>query len=101
MPVVVSFCFRFLELLLLAGLSAALHPTITTRNNGPSSFVAADGNQFLVDGKPFNFAGTDAYWLPTLNSTDDVEQTLKAINATGLNVVRLWYLFMICFAFVS
>lgn len=62
------------------------------RNNdvASQSFVTTKGNQFFLDNKPFNFAGTDAYWLPMLNSTENVQAVLQSIKESNLTVVRMW-----------
>jgi mannan endo-1,4-beta-mannosidase len=36
------------------------------------------------------YIGTNAYWLPTLNTNEDIWNTLANISALGLKVVRLW-----------
>jgi len=38
----------------------------------------------------FDFIGTNAYWLPTLNSEEDIDFTLGNISARGIKVVRTW-----------
>ncbi|KAF5312921.1 hypothetical protein D9619_003817 [Psilocybe cf. subviscida] len=55
-----------------------------------SPFVSADGPAFVVNGNPLAFVGTNAYWLPTLNSADDIDLTLGNMSAMGINVVRTW-----------
>ena len=34
--------------------------------------------------------GTNAYWLPYLNSDDDIRNTLANMSASGITVVRTW-----------
>jgi mannan endo-1,4-beta-mannosidase len=36
------------------------------------------------------FVGTNLYWLPTLESNDDIWNMLKNISDTGIKVVRIW-----------
>lgn len=38
----------------------------------------------------FRYTGTNAYWLPVLNTDEDVRYTLGNISAIGMKVVRLW-----------
>jgi len=38
----------------------------------------------------FKFVGTNAYWLPYLNSDDDIRNTLANMSNAGINVVRTW-----------
>jgi mannan endo-1,4-beta-mannosidase len=38
----------------------------------------------------FTFIGTNAYWLHTLNTDEDIDKTLADISATGVKVVRTW-----------
>src|ERR1700761_7058928 len=66
-------------------------PTVQASNSPPnSSFVTTQGEQFFVDGAPFTFTGTNAYWLPMLNSTDAIRQTLQSMKDTNVTVVRVW-----------
>ena len=39
---------------------------------------------------PFGFIGTNAYWLPFLNSDEDISNTLADLKANGITVVRTW-----------
>ncbi|PFH54361.1 glycoside hydrolase family 5 protein [Amanita thiersii Skay4041] len=67
-------------------------PTKTRRNNGPAKeFVtlASDG-RFMFNGSEFPLIATTAYWLPALNSVDDIDHTLANISAAGFNTVRIW-----------
>lgn len=38
----------------------------------------------------FTFVGTNAYWLPYLNSDDDIRNTLANMSKSGIRVVRTW-----------
>jgi len=64
-------------------------PTRTTRANSQFISVGSDG-QFMKDGQPFKFVGTNAYWLPSLESDDDIQNTLHNIASMGIKVVRTW-----------
>lgn len=39
---------------------------------------------------PLAFVGTNAYWLPVLNTDDDIDATLSSIKAAGISLVRIW-----------
>jgi len=38
----------------------------------------------------FRYVGTNLYWLPTLESNDDIWNVLANISSLGIKVVRLW-----------
>ena len=40
--------------------------------------------------RDFKFIGTNAYWLPYLNSDDDIRHTLANMSKSGIKVVRTW-----------
>ena len=40
--------------------------------------------------RDFTFVGTNAYWLPYLNSDDDIRNTLANMSKSGITVVRTW-----------
>jgi len=52
--------------------------------------VTTQGASFSVNGKDFKFVGTNAYWLPYLNSEDDISNTLANMSKAGITVVRTW-----------
>ncbi|KAF9532976.1 glycoside hydrolase superfamily [Crepidotus variabilis] len=84
---------RFWQVLLAAVVVSAATPTrsVNRRQNAPSpKFVSTSDGHFSVNGAPLNFVGTNAYWLPTLNSDDDIDKTLASIAAAGVKVVRTW-----------
>lgn len=59
-------------------------------NGHPPGVPYAEGQRFMLDGKPFLFAGTNAYWLPFINSPPDVKNALTQAKNAGLKVVRTW-----------
>ncbi|PQM43934.1 hypothetical protein VE01_10830 [Pseudogymnoascus verrucosus] len=50
----------------------------------------AEGSKFMLDGKPFLFAGSNAYWLPFINNPSDVRNALTQAKHAGLKVMRTW-----------
>jgi mannan endo-1,4-beta-mannosidase len=77
----------------LSGLSpapASARPSRTSSRSHGSSFVSASGTDLIANGKPFTFIGTNAYWLPYLNSEDDICSTLANMSKSGITVVRTW-----------
>lgn len=43
-----------------------------------------------MNGSAFKFVGTNAYWLPALNTDQDISDTLGNMSAAGIKVVRTW-----------
>ncbi|KAL0946904.1 hypothetical protein HGRIS_013066 [Hohenbuehelia grisea] len=86
---------RLLPLFLGALLASAASSRkyLGRRNNGAASspFVSTslDG-KFIVNGSEFQFIGTTAYWLPSLNSDQDIVDTISNMSAAGFKVVRTW-----------
>ncbi|KAF8503566.1 glycoside hydrolase [Russula emetica] len=70
----------------------ALSTRTSPRDDGRSSspFVTVSGTGFSVNGKNLTFVGTNAYWLPYLNSDDDIRNTLANMSKSGVSVVRTW-----------
>ncbi|KDQ63662.1 glycoside hydrolase family 5 protein [Jaapia argillacea MUCL 33604] len=79
----------FASLLALAG-AALGSATKRWSTDVPSGFVTTNGTTFSLDGKPFAFVGTNAYWLPLLESQADVDSTLASMQAAGVKVLRTW-----------
>jgi len=73
------------------GLAQALKPS-PNRNSERwvSPFVTAQGTRLTFNGQDFKFVGTNAYWLPYLNSDADIQATLANISKAGITVVRTW-----------
>lgn len=54
--------------------------------------VDASNSNFVIDGRTFRFAGTNAYYLPNYEKLDPqfVTSTLDAFEDAGITVVRMW-----------
>ncbi|KAI0273624.1 glycoside hydrolase superfamily [Gloeopeniophorella convolvens] len=67
-------------------------PTRTVRwaDDAASQFVSVQNGEFAVNGSKFTFIGTNAYWLPYLNSDADINATFANMSASGITVVRTW-----------
>ncbi|KAL4067621.1 glycoside hydrolase family 5 protein [Scleroderma citrinum] len=82
--------------LLLTSLAASLLPALaipsfrTKAKRNSSPFVQSDGTSFIVNGSKFRYVGTNAYWLPVLNTDEDIWNTLGNISAIGAKVIRTW-----------
>ncbi|KAF8559570.1 glycoside hydrolase family 5 protein [Imleria badia] len=84
-----SFLFLFFLLSPIV-LVALTNPSRMTVKRHDSPFVGTDGTSFTVNGSNFRYIGTNAYWLPALNTNEDIWHTLGNISALGVKVVRLW-----------
>ena len=40
--------------------------------------------------RPFKFIGTNAYWLASLNTDADINNTIHDIASRGISVIRTW-----------
>ncbi|KAG1905655.1 glycoside hydrolase family 5 protein [Suillus fuscotomentosus] len=78
----------FFSILWASVVSAIPSRTIDTRASSP--FVSTSGSGFVVNGSSLKYIGTNVYWLPTLNTNEDIRNTLANISALGIKVVRLW-----------
>ncbi|KAG1827299.1 glycoside hydrolase superfamily [Suillus subaureus] len=70
--------------------TVAAIPSRTTDKRASSPFVSTSGPGFVVNGSSLKYIGTNAYWLPTLNTNEDIWNTLGNISALGIKVIRLW-----------
>lgn len=57
-----------------------------------ADFVQVQNRAFIRNGKPFRFAGSNAYYLPNYAKIDPtvVERTFNAFKAANITVVRMW-----------
>jgi len=54
-----------------------------------ANFVSTQNGKFVVNGQPFTFVGTNAYYLHTLNDID-IDYTLGNLSANNIRVIRTW-----------
>ncbi|KAF2010346.1 glycoside hydrolase family 5 protein [Aaosphaeria arxii CBS 175.79] len=80
----------FISLALVASQGTSAAAVIGKRQQSSSGFVTTDGNKFLLDGKDFYFAGSNAYYFPFNDKAEDVEAGLTAAKEAGLSVFRTW-----------
>ncbi|KAG2111540.1 glycoside hydrolase family 5 protein [Suillus discolor] len=78
----------FFSILWASVVAAIPSRTIDTRASSP--YVSTSGSGFVVNGSSLKYIGTNVYWLPTLNTNEDIRNTLANISALGIKVVRLW-----------
>ena len=80
-----------LSALLLASpaLTAARDRRLLDQSSG---FVYAEGTHLMLDGQTYYFAGTNAFYLSSLdvNSDDQVRTFFEVQSANGVRVVRFW-----------
>ncbi|KAH7930767.1 glycoside hydrolase family 5 protein [Leucogyrophana mollusca] len=65
-------------------------PSRTVEKRESTSFVSTDGPDFVVNGSTLRYIGTNLYWLPALNTNEDIWYTLGNISAVGIKVIRVW-----------
>lgn len=57
-----------------------------------SHFVTTQNGDFVLEGEPFYFSGTNAYYLPTYEKIDPslVDKSFDLFEKTGIKVIRMW-----------
>lgn len=82
--------------------SVSEHTTEETNEHNPvtlpdpptssSEFVTVENGDFMLDGEPFRYAGTNAYYLPNYQKLDEgvVNRAMDAFEEAGVSVVRMW-----------
>ena len=57
-----------------------------------TDFVQVENGNFVLDGQPFRYAGTNAYYLPNYEKINPgvVDRAMELFDNTGVNVVRMW-----------
>src|SRR5262249_42388534 len=57
-----------------------------------AGFVSAQGGEFVLNGGPFRFVGTNSYYMPSAAtySKAHVDDTLSLANSLGFTVLRTW-----------
>ncbi|KIO20851.1 glycoside hydrolase family 5 protein [Tulasnella calospora MUT 4182] len=53
-------------------------------------FVSTNGQKFQLNGRPYYFAGTNAYWFQFISDINDVSLAMDKAKAAGLEVIRTW-----------
>ena len=69
---------------------AALTPTPTIKKRWNSDFITVENGEFIRNGEPFKFIGTNVYWLSALNTEADINKTVANIASHGIKVIRTW-----------
>ena len=70
-------------------LSAMPLAASAAQDNTRSGFVSAKGTQFMCDGSPYYYGGTNCYYL-TFKSKQAVDNVFNNAADMGLNVMRVW-----------
>lgn len=69
--------------------AAQAHGGDSSSRGRTTGFVRADGGRLTLDGRPYEFAGTNNYYLG-YKSTEMAEAVLDDARTAGFDVVRTW-----------
>jgi mannan endo-1,4-beta-mannosidase len=61
----------------------------------PAGFVTPSGTGFSVDGRPFCFAGMNAYWMAQFVTEAQVSAAFARMQEIGVKVLRTWAFSMV------
>jgi len=79
-----------------AGTTTTTKATATTTTAGStgtgsvSGYVKTSGQKFTLNGATYTVVGENAYWIPQLSATADINQAFADIAAMGATTVRTW-----------
>ncbi|HKO59800.1 MAG TPA: hypothetical protein VJV03_01455, partial [Pyrinomonadaceae bacterium] len=62
----------------------------TSVGGGADAFVRARGSRFVVQGKPFRFAGANVAIMYRDEDRERMPETLAVAARSGIRVVRVW-----------
>ncbi|KAF8649026.1 hypothetical protein AX16_006067 [Volvariella volvacea WC 439] len=82
--------FRLLAVLVLSGLHTLSVTAASIAKKNDSPFITTANGQYVKHGKPFKALGTNLYWLPTLNTWEDIDYVVSNVSSFGFNAIRTW-----------
>lgn len=73
-------------------LTANCTPVNSENIDPEEQFVQVENGEFVLNGSPFYFAGTNAYYLPNYQKLEPamVDRAFDLFEETGIRVVRMW-----------
>ncbi len=82
--------FALAALALVVGAAFFVSCGASSRGSSSSSFVRTQRNRFVVNGKPFRFAGANVSVMHRDDDRQRMPETLKRASDAGIRVVRVW-----------